>query len=256
MKRLIFFSALVPFSLLKLQGQDLPSGFKNWFSVGTEIRVNKKLTLDLSQLYCMNTGPNGLQFSQLSVGGEYKLHKNTYLLGGVEQFHFRTGSSFDLYHKLYTGIMFRKVFGLPLKNTLEVEWFLPQQKKHRIRGVYTLSYSLKNKFMPWKGKPFAKGQLYYYYAGAPLTYYGSDGEVLAYQAPNDFHRFRFTGGVVFKPLKKWNMTLYYAWNKEFNTGLTENRDLNIPSKNGTKIKYAFNNYSVLGLSFTYQLKLD
>lgn len=255
MKKLLILAAVLP-ALFQANAQDLPAGFKNWLSLGTEIEVSKKLTLELSHMSCFNTGPYELQFSQLTVGAEYKLRKNTYLLGGVEQYHFRSGSDFNLFHKLYTGFMLRKAFGLPLKNMLELEWFLPQQKKHGLRAVYTLSYSLKNDVLPWKGRPFVKGQLYYYYGGAPLTYYGENEVVLAQQSPNDLHRYRLTGGIVFKPIKRWQMTLYYLWNKEFNTGLFENRDLNIPSKNGTKIKYPFNDYSVLGLSFTYQIKLD
>jgi hypothetical protein len=256
MKKTLLIIGLCIHLLNPTDGQDLPIGFKNWLSVGTEIEVNKKLSLDISQLYCLNTGPYELQFSQLSAGLEYRLGKRTYLLGGIEQFYFRNGSDFDIYHKLYTGVVFRRLFGLPIKNAFEAEWFFPQQKKHRIRGLYTISYSQKNKLLPWKGRPFVKGQLYYYFDGAPLTYYGENGEVLAYQAPNDLHRVRITSGIVFKPFKKWNMALYYAWNKEFNTGLFETRALNIPSKNGSRIKYPFNNYNVLGVSFTYQLKLE
>ncbi len=256
MKKRMFFSSIVLVSVLKLQGQDLPSGFKNWFSVGAELSVSKKLAFDISLLNCTNTKPYELQFLQLSLGGTYKLHKNTYLLAGVEQFHFRSGSQFELYHKLSTGIQFRRIFGVPIKNIFEVEWYFPQQKKHRIRGVYTISYALKNKVLPWHGRPFLKGQLYYYYDGVPLTYYDANREVVAHHAPNDFHRFRLTGGLVLKPAKRWSISLYYAWNKEFNTSLTENRDLNILSKNGSKIKYPFNDYSVLGLSFTHQFKLD
>ncbi len=255
MKRLCLVACAFPI-FFQANSQDLPAGFKNWLSVGTDIQVGKKLSLELGYLSCFNTGPYELQFSQFSAGMEYKLRKNLYLLSGLEQFYFRSGNDFDLYHKLSTGMMLRKIFDLPIKQSLEAEWFMPLQRKHRLRGVYTLSYSLKNDVLPWKGRPFVKGQLYYYYGGKPLTYYGANGEEQAKQSPNDLHRYRLTGGIVFKPIKRWNMTVYYAWNKEFNTGLFDNRDLNIPSKDGTKTKYPFNDYSVLGLSFTYKLKLD
>jgi hypothetical protein len=255
MKKMLMLAIALPL-FFRADAQDLPAGFKNWFSLGTDIQVNKKMSLEFSHLTCFNTKPYEVQFSQLSAGMEYKLDKNLYLLGGVEQFHFRSGSDFELYHKLSTGILLRKIFDLPIKQSLEAEWFLPLQRKHRLRGVYTLSYSLKNDALPWKGRPFIKGQLYYYYGGRPLTYYGANGEVQSKQSPNDLHRYRLTGGIVFKPIKRWNMTLYYAWNKEFNTGLFDHRDLNIPNIDGTKTRAQFNNYSVLGLSFTYQIKLD
>lgn len=255
MKKWILFTFAITL-FFSAKAQDVPAGFKTWLSLGTDVQATKKLSVGISQLFCFNTDPAELQFSQLSLEADYKLHKNTYLLAGVEQFHFKSGSDYTLYHKLSTGLMFRKLLGLPIKNALELEWFLPSQKKHRLRAVYTIGYSMKNSFLPWHGRPFVKGQLYYYYGGAPLTYYDATGETLAHQSPNDLHRYRLTGGLSFRPAKHWNIAMYYLWNKEFNSGLFENRDLNITSKNGSKIKYPFNDYSVLGLSFTYQLKVN
>ena len=236
--------------------QDLPTGFKNWFSLGTDLEVNKKLDIEISELNCFNTGPMVLQFTQLSLGASYKLGKRTYLLSGIEQFHFRSGSNYNLYHKASAGLLLRKLARLPIKQSLEAEWFFPRQKKHRLRGIYTVSYSLKNDFLPLHGRPFIKGQVYYYLGGAPLTYYDGNGDQIAYQSPNDLHRYRLTGGLSLRPIKYLTLAIYYVWNKEFNTGLFDKRALNIPSKDGTRTKYAFNDYSVLGASLTYQLKLD
>ncbi|MCC6724085.1 MAG: hypothetical protein IT258_06205 [Saprospiraceae bacterium] len=255
MKKTILFYCLLMLSKTA-SSQDLPTGFKNWLSVGIELKASKNLTLEVSQLSCMDFNPYQLQFSQLSFGLTYKLRKNTYLLAGAERYFFRFDSGFDIYHKFSAGIQLKNTFNIPLKQSIEVEYFTPSQKKHQIRGVYSASYSPKIKNLPMKARPFIKGMLYYYYGGAPLTYYGNDGETLAKQAPNDFHRFRLLGGFVFQPTKHWDMTLYYGWNKEFNTPFFENRDLNIPSKNGSKIKYPFNDYTFLGLSFTYHLNLE
>lgn len=236
--------------------QDLPPGFKNWLTLGTDLRASKKFTINLSEMTSFDTKPNyNLQFFQFTVGGEYELAKHTDLELGWEPFLYRNDAGFTLVQKLYGGVTFRRILGLPLKHNIEAEYFIPQQKKHRIRLNYALSYSLKNKFMPWRGRPFVKGQVMYYLGGKPLTYYDSEKEVAAYHAPNDFHRFRFTGGVAMHPTKKLDFTLYYLWNKEFNTPFTNNRDLNVPSKNGSKIKYPFNNYSVVGASLRYDIKL-
>jgi len=46
------------------------------------------------------------------------------------------------------------------------------------------------------------------------------------------------------------LTFYYFYQQEFNTNLASHRNINIPSKNGSKIKDPFNNYHAVGVSFT------
>lgn len=253
MKRLTY---LVIFLCQYANGQDLPPGFKSWLGVGVEARASTRLTLKFSRMYSFEAGSSyDLQFSQSGLSGEYALRKATRLTGGYTSYYFKSRNRFVLYHKISAGVRFRRLLGHRIKNAFRVEWYLPQQKKYRLRGIYSISYSFKHKMRFWKGRPFVKGQVYYYYGGKPYSFYDQEENLLAYQAPNDFHRFRVTGGVVFHPVKNLKATLYYIWNKEFNTNLSGYRDLNIPSKKGTKIKYPFNDYSVIGLSFVYKLKL-
>lgn len=258
MKQIMRWIVIVPVYLVfhSVQAQDLPMGFKNWIKVGADLEINNDFTLKVSQMTSFETRPYSFGFSQLYLSGEYRLGKHTYLEGGYGPLIWKNSNDkVDVVHKLYAGVTFRKLGNLPFHHNVEAEWFLPQQKKYRLRFNYSISYSLKNDFMPWRGRPFAKAQVSYYLGGKPLTYYDGNGESLANQAPNDFHRLRLVGGISMRPAKNLKWSLYFLWNKEFNSFFTQNRDLNVPSKRGTKVKYPFNNYTVLGTNILYDLKL-
>jgi len=137
---------------------------------------------------------------------------------------------------------------------LTAERFQPKTKKYQYRFVVSARWYDRQR-LPWKGKLYLEHRLYYYYGGKPLKYYHRDGTWVVTRAPNDFHRYRFIIGARFRPYKSLRWSAYYFFQREFNNPFSNHRDIHVPSRDGTTIRYPFNNYSVLGLSLTVKLDL-
>ena len=235
--------------------QDLAPGFKTWGSYALNWRVTKKASINFSQLVGINMNPFGFQFTQSDLNFEYRFDKQHSLAAGYKPNVFFSGGNINLYNRVYAEYEFRHtLFKLPIKHIVTPEFHFPTLRKYQWRFIYGFKYYFKNDFLPIKMTPYIKGQIFYYLNGRPLTYYDSNGEAIVKQSPNDFHRYRIGGGITMKPTSNFRLTFYYFYQQEFNTSLTENRDLNIPSKNGSKIKYPFNNYHVVGFSMTQSIK--
>jgi len=238
-----------------LSAQDIESGLNSYYSYSIDYRLNKKSRIKFGQLYCINP-PYRLQYIQQKVGWSHRLHKKWDVNAYYKVMFFRGNNRNLWYHRLSTELKRRdELFGLPLQNSINSEFFFPRLNKFQYRFIYTLKYSFKNKILPLRATPYIKYQLYYYLNGKPLNYYDESGEVLlASQSPNDFHRFRLGGGIRFRAAKYFYITLYYTWQEEFNTLLTKNREINILNQSQTKIKYPYNDYQVIGLSLSYSIK--
>lgn len=262
--RLLIFGAAFLTTLLKIQAQDQPPGFKNWATIGVKVKTSDKLTISYSHLTgtSTNVGVNnqsyGLYFMQGNLGFNVRTGKKTDIQLGYKAnvLGLSAGSSTNLYNRFYVqGSGRADIFKMLSKHTLTLEWHFPQLRKYRYRAIYTFRYFIDNDFLPWKMKPYIKAQLYYYLDGRSISYYDETGKRIAKKSPNDFHRYRLGAGLYMKPSKQLRLSLYYLWQQEFNTFLTRNRDLNVPSKSGRSIKAPFNNYSVLGISLTWKIKV-
>jgi hypothetical protein len=248
---IIFIFAFV--SLTK--AQDLESEFLHFYSYNFDYKLNTKVHFKAGELFTFKRDSYELQYTLFKLGATYRFSKRITTEFLYKPMLFK-GSTGDIwYQRLSTSLIYRStLFSLPLKNTITAEWYSPLFKKYRYRFIYTIKLSFKNNFLPLRATPYIKYQLYYYLGGKPLNYWDENGEILlARNAPNDFHRYRVGAGVRFRPAKHFYITIYYIWQEEFNTTFTNYRQLNILNKSQTAIKYAFNDYQVLGLSLTYYL---
>jgi hypothetical protein len=243
-------------SITLVKAQDIESKFIHFYSFNLDYKLNEKVHLQVGELFSFKTGTYNLQFTQFKLGGSYRFTERISSDIYFKPMLFK-GSSRDIwYQRLSASFNYRStIFTLPLKNTLTAEWFSPQLQKYRYRFIYSIKLYFKNKFLPLRATPYLRGQLYYYLDGKPLNYWDENGEtLLARNSPNDFHRYRLSAGIRFRPAKHFYVTLYYIQQEEFNTTFTKYRQLNILNKSQTAIKYPFNDYQVLGLSLTYYLK--
>ena len=235
--------------------QDLAPGFKTWGGIGINWRITKKSSINFSQLLGANLNPSTIQYTQSNINYDYRFNKRHSLKLGYKPSVYFSGGNVKLYNRGYTEYAFRhKLFTLPIKHIVTSEFHFPTLKKYQFRFIYGVKYYFKNNFLPIKMTPYLKAQLFYYLRGKPLSYYDSNSDLIVKQSPSDFHRFRLGGGITMKPTRSLRLSVYYFYQQEFNTNLTSNRDLNIPSKNGSKIKYPFNNYHVVGISITQPIK--
>lgn len=236
------------------QSQDLAPGFKLWGSVGLDWEITNKVSIKYGQIQGFNANPGKLQFIQPELEVIFKTSKLLTIGLGYKANFLKNSVNFDLNSRLYNEFIIRhNLFKFPLKHTVTSEFFFPRQPKHRYRFIYSLNYYFKNKLLPLKITPYLKGEIYYYLGGANISYYDQNSILIVKQAPNDFHRFRFGGGITSKPLPFMRATLYYLYQQEFNTTLTNNRGLNVLSKDQTYYKQPFNNYHVIGLELEFDI---
>ncbi len=242
-------------SIYPIEAQDLESDFFHFYSYNFDYKLNQKVHLKAGELFSFKSDSYELQFTLFKLGGTYRFSKRI-----STEFYYKPmlfkGSTGDIwYHRLSALLNYRStLFSLPLKNTLTAESYSPRFKKYGYRFIYSIKLYFKNNFLPLRATPYIKYQLYYYLGGKPLNYWDENGEtLLARNAPNDFHRYRLGTGVRFRPASHFYITLYYIWQEEFNTTFTKNRQLNILNKSQTAIKYAFNDYQVLGLGLSYYI---
>ncbi len=244
----------VLFSVQVVHAQDLPLGLKNYYNLGLDMRLSKRWTARVKQLYGFDVRPNyqlRLLLNTLSV--EYRLNRSVRVELAYRPMYFRGNTRFLWYHRISARTSHSQRLGnFRWKNSMTAEWFFPQQVKYKYRFIGT-----SRLYFPaihfWRARPYVQGQLYYYLDGKPLKYYDDNGEWLVTQAPNDFHRARFSVGMRFRPSKVLRLSLYATLQKEFNTNFTKNRDINVPNKSGSKIRYAFNDYTIIGASLSFRL---
>ncbi len=239
-----------------LQAQDLPPGFKTYYNLGMDMRLSKRWTARVKQLYGFEIDSSYyLKLLLNTASFEYRPSKNTRVEVAYRPMYFRGNTRFLWYHRISLKASQRlRLDKFSWKNSLTAEWFFPIQPKYEYRFILA-SRLYGPSVLPWKGKPYLQGQLYYYLNGKPLKYYDENGDWVVTQSPNDFHRYRISIGARFRPTRSLRLSIYYTLQREFNTGLTQNRDINVPNRSGSKIRYAFNDYSVLGLSLTFKLDL-
>lgn len=252
-KSFLFFSLF--FSSTFIYSQDLAPGFKIWNSAGIDCELNNKLSFKYGHLLGMNANPFGIQFTQLDAEFLYKKGEHFTIGMGYKASYLKTSSSYTKYNRLYNELIFRhKLFKLPIKHSITSEFYFPRLPKYRYRFIYSFNYYFKNDFLPLKITPYIKGELQYYLGGAPISYYNADSLLIVKQSPNDFHRFRLSVGVTSKPFPNMRATFYYMYQQEFNTNLTQNRGINVLSKDKTYFKQPFNNYHVIGLELEFDIK--
>ncbi len=234
--------------------QDLPLGLKNYYNVGLDMRLSKRWTARVKQLYGFDVRPNyQLRLLLNTVSMEYRLNRSMRVELAYRPMYFRGNTRFLWYHRISARTSHSQRLGdFRWKNSITAEWFFPQLAKYKYRFIWASRFYLPS-INFWRARPYLQGQLYYYLDGKPLKYYDAGGEWLVTQAPNDFHRFRLSVGMRFRPSRALRLSLYYTLQKEFNTNFSQNRDINVPNKSGTKIRYAFNDYAVIGASLSFRL---
>ena len=184
------------------------------------------------------------------------------LEGGYSFSTIRGSKSNTNYHRAHANISNQWEWGhLKMGNRIQIEKYFPTLQKFGARGVITnkISYYKKN----WVVRPYIRNQVYYYQGGSPITYWiledGEDNQEPTYtseeNSPDGWHRYRFTAGARIKLKTRLYLTAFFTRQIEFNTGWSPYTELNVYNQSQTRIKRPFNNYSLIGLSLSYTIKL-
>ncbi|WP_052599714.1 hypothetical protein [Aureispira sp. CCB-QB1] len=279
---------LVVLSMLSANifAQDLTNDLKSWLGYSINVKIGKRFKVSFAQLYSVDIATARFGFAQSDLKLGFKIASRNYLqleysnaqyrwsnrltnfglsenlLGLIDYQRFTI--SYNTSHKLL-----KKNKYFRLKHYVSAQVFFPQPEKHRMRFIYTARIYYTHPKWPLKLKPYISNSLYYYLGGRPISYYDDEGNVIAYNAPNGFHRIRIKTGCSLKPLKKvpFTVTLYLIFQWEFNNYIFPNQEINYqkpislnnisyPFKPiSPNIQYPFNNYITIGLHFSYQIKV-
>lgn len=244
------------FSVLgSVQAQDVSSDFNLYSGYSLNFRVDEKLKLKIGNLICFNTDSIKLQYVQSKIGFSYRNTKKVTTSLAFSPMFFKGKTKSIWYQKLSGSLSHSsKLFGFRMKNAVSVEWHFPKLSKYQFRVIYSLKYAFKNKILPMRMTPYITYKLYYYAGGNPLNYYDEAHEnIVETNAPNDFHRYRIGGGIRFRPIKHFYISVFYLFQQEFNTTFMKNKQINILNDKQTAIKYPFNDYQGVGISFSYSI---
>lgn len=250
-------------------GQDLPPGIKAWGLTSFSLRFDKKTSLKASQLSAFNTTPQtNLQFVQANLSASRKIGDAWTIEGGYARSWFRQRDEFRTFNRVFAELDFSHRLGaLKMKHSVRPEFHFPQLRKWRYRFIYSNKLSLRLKELPLRPTPFIRNQLYYYLDGRTVNYglagdeeefdeEGAEpGDFEDIRPPNGFHRYRLTLGLRLRLSRGFYASLFYIWQREFNAPFLSPGDLNVPSPNSGNIQAPFNNFSVIGFSLSYQLRL-
>jgi hypothetical protein len=251
-------SSTVSFSQ-NLPTDDLALGRKLWGNTSLEWKFAEKFSVFLEPMFGYNVTDRRMQFAQGDLKFYYRPNKVVTLGLSYKPMFIFGSNNITRYDRAYAEVVLRHyIWKIRVKQTIFGEGFFPNLPKYRYRFCYGLNVYSPKQFTQIKLTPFIKGEVYYYLGGDPVSYYGydenQDAYLLAKNSPNDFHRFRFVAGVTSKPLSFMRVTFYYLYQREFNTPFTENRGLNIQSKNQNFYKIPFNNFHTLGFEIEFVVK--
>ncbi|MFK7797151.1 MAG: hypothetical protein AB8E82_06830 [Aureispira sp.] len=287
-KRVYLLFLISLFSHFPLSAQDLTDDVKTWFGYGIGVKIGKRFKVKVGQLYSLDITTFRFGFAQTDVVLAYKLASKHYLqleysnsqyrfFDGLQQVGFsenllglisyqRFTLAYNTSHQLLKNNKFFK-----LKHYVSAQVFFPQPVKHRVRFIYTARLYYYNPKWSLKIKPYFATSLHYYLGGRPIAYHNELGDIVAYNAPNGFHRIRTKTGASIKPFKKvpLSITLYLIAQWEFNLNIIPYTGINYKKPEPlNQISYPFepldrdiimpfNNYITLGLhlSYTFKVKL-
>lgn len=247
---------------LSLAAQDLSQDFKHWYLSSLTLRMSPSTSLTLGHLSSFDVEGYQHKFQQSRVILNQKLSDSWTLSGGYSYSIIRGSRSNTPYHRLEAQLAHRLELGpFRLSNRIRAEKYFPQLAKFGSRYVYTQKWSYYNRNWPLRFSPFMKHQLFYYQGGKEINYWLPSDEIEEGEEPfitnatNGLHRYRLTLGARMRLHTRLYLSLFYTYQREFNTGLSPYTALNVPNESGSRIQRPFNNYSLLGLSLAYTLKL-
>ena len=259
-KRII--TILVLSQCLGLAAQDLSQDFKNWYLGSLTLRMTPNTSLSLGHLSSFDLQGYPHKFQQSRMTLNHKLGKQWRLSGGYSYSIIRGNTSLTPYHRMEVQLEHRFKLGhWRFSNRIRAEKYFPQLTKFGSRYVYTQKWQYYNRNWPLRLSPFIRHQLFYYQGGKELKYWlapediEEGGEDFILGATNGLHRYRLSLGARMRLHSRLYLSLFYTYQREFNTGLSPYTALNVPNRSGSRIRRPFNNYSLFGLSLAYTLKL-
>jgi hypothetical protein len=255
---------LLVFALPAVKAQE---DLRIWALTGANFRINSQWELRVNELYGFNPEPRdeetgqkdpALSFAQHGVHVRYRATKSISLFSGADVL-VSNGSSEErsIGHRLSAAAQYSMdLDDFVLRQTLRYEWFTPLRSRYRHRILYTLRGEYDIDGAPWDLTPYAAAELGYYAGGTPIAYYNPEGAFLDSASASGLHRFRGSIGLATRPHKLINLSVFYMMQREFNLGQHPVGHLNYYDPVADRTRFRFSQYSVLGISAKFRLRLE
>lgn len=204
---------------MDLSSPELQTSF-NWYAVRLGYQINKDLSVNLGTAW-MNLPNSNRTTNRIFAEGTHRIKLD------------------------------RK---FSLRNSLQFERHNDQEQRFDYRFILSTRIGLRKRLDFLKVAPSLTYSLFYNIGGAPVRYFNNQGEEIARDAANGFHRGRIMANFNFKLSNPVRLSVFYMNQHEFNLVLSETNKINVLNQNNGRIQRPFNNQHIIGLSLSYQFK--
>ncbi len=242
----ILIACFTALTTITASGQD---DWQNRNSIALRASATEKLDVQFSHAWAYNMSNNFKKmFGQTGLEATYEVSKHTKVSGGL-QFTSVAGSTKNR-TRLYTRIAHTSRLGdmLNWTNAVRLETNSSAETRFRNRIAISTRVALRKKMDFLNLTPSVTGIIFYNMGGNPIRYYDKDAQLVARQAPNGFHRGRFTLNFNSKVNKYLQLNLFYMRQQEFNLFAADTRKINVFDPVRNRTLRPFNNFNALGIS--------
>jgi Protein of unknown function (DUF2490) len=142
------------------------------------------------------------------------------------------------------------------RNAIQAEMHSNNETRYHYRAVLSSRINLKSRLTPLRLAPSVTGFVFYNMGGKAIQYYDSNKQPIAKQTPDGIHRARLLFNLNSKISDRFNISLYYMMQKEFNLANNPYHNMNIINPVSGKTIRPFDNYNVAGITLGINLSKD
>lgn len=234
-----------------MQGQT----WQSWNSVGVDIGLSEKLTLEAKELVSFDPSNSfSTNFMQTSLALNYRIN-SAFTIEGGDQLNIIPGSSRPVRNRVYARGTYTWRFSDAIKSThaMQVEFHGDNEIRYDQRVIFINGISTRNRLTALNIRPSLSYWLYYNIGGDLVQYYDESGDKVVQQAATGFHRGRLYFSLNSRLTDYLNLSFYLMQQKEFNLFTSEYREINVLNPNTGNIARDFSNYNVVGLSLNFNV---
>lgn len=251
--RYTFFSVVLLLQFA-VTGFTQETGWRNWLSANASYAINKDWRVSAGHLRSYEISNKYVNsFNQFRLSTSYDITKRFGIGGGVQWMTLPSspGTRTRVYLNAdHTTRIARKI---NWTNSLQVETNSSAEKRFRQRVILGTRLAPRKRLDFLNLSPSVSYRLFYNIGGNPISYYDAEGNLLARQSPDGFHRHRLQLNANSKISDLFRINLYFMMQREFNFLSPETRKINIPNRTKTSTIRPFDNYNVIGLSLNLDI---
>lgn len=255
MKSKIYLTALTALGFYHISSAQAKE-WQTWTSIKLKVPFSKKVDFSVNQLAAFSPSNSyAVGFTQTSAAVSVNVSKKVSLAIGDQLTNIPVSNN-PLRNRIYLrGTVSNKVVKfLKLRNSLQAELHGKNEPRYQQRYIFTNSLSLRRRFSALALRPSIAYSLYYNAGGRELQYFDKSGNPTVMQTPDGFHRGRFSASLNSRVSRRFQLTVFYRNQNEFNFLTGEGRNINVVNPATGKISRPYNNFQAIGLSLQFSIR--